>query len=46
MDPIVIVLVVAYVSMLPYVWLYAMTCLVWRWGRPRGVAKLHPHRDQ
>jgi len=34
MDPIFFVLIVAYVSMLPYVWLYATACLLWGWGRP------------
>jgi len=34
MDPIVFVLILAYVSMLPCVWLYAAACLLWGWGRP------------
>lgn len=34
MDPIVFVLVLVSVSMLPYIWLYAVMCLVWWWGRP------------
>ncbi len=34
MDPLVFVLVLVSVSMLPYIWLYAVMCLVWWWGRP------------
>ena len=34
MDPLVFVLLLVSVSMLPYIWLYAVMCLVWWWGRP------------
>ena len=34
MDPLVFVLLLVSVSMLPYIWLYGLVCLVWWWGRP------------
>ncbi len=34
MDPLVFILLFVGVSMLPYIWLYGLMCLVWWWGRP------------